>query len=235
VFGDLCSANVDFHDDLVRNIKTIRESQNLFDDLSADPRDHVVAIAAEAEKRLPTPAAIITRPFDYGTVISYSFDPSNWQATRFSDARRFGVWYGALGVETSVYETVFHWHRFLMDSYAAEDRFITSERRLFDVRCDGLLIDLRGREAAFPDLVSRESYGFTNSLGSYLVEQGANGVLVPSARCNGVNGAILKPERLSNVREKMLLTYRCIPARDLCLVERGSDELWLEIKPSTLY
>lgn len=235
MFGDLCSVNVDFHADLIRNIKTIRDSQDLFDDLSSDPHDQAVAIAAEAEERVPTPAAIITRPFDYGTVISFSFDPSTWQATRFSDARRFGVWYGSLEVETTVYETVFHWHRFLMDSYATEDRVITGERRLFDVRCDALLIDLRGRETTFPDLVSRKSYAFAQSLGNFLVDQRANGILVHSARCSGVNGAIFHPERLSNVREKMLLTYRCNPAQDFCNVERATGELWLQIKPSMLY
>jgi hypothetical protein len=235
MFGELCSANIDFHDDLVRNIKTIRESQDLFDDLSGDPRDWVVAIAAEAEERMPTPAAVITRPFDYGTVISYAFDPSTWQATRFSDARRYGVWYGSCEVETTVYETVFRWHRFLVDSYAMEDRVITGERRLFDVRCDALLIDLRGREADFPDLVSRTSYAFTQSLGNFLVEQGANGILVQAARYDGINGAIFQQERLSNVREKMLLTYRCNPVQDFCNVERAASQVWLQIKPSSLY
>jgi len=43
MFGDLCAANTDFHGDLVRNIKTIRESQDLFDDLSSDPRDLAVS------------------------------------------------------------------------------------------------------------------------------------------------------------------------------------------------
>ncbi len=234
-FGELCAANVDFHDDLVRNIKTIRESQDLFDDLARDPRDRAAAIAAEAGERIPTPAAIVTRPFDYGTVIGYSFDPSAWQATRFGDARRYGVWYGSLAAETTVYETVFHWHRFLLDSFATEDRFIVGERRLFDVRCDALLIDARGREAAFPDLVSRAGYAFTHALGGFLVDQGANGILVRSARCDGINGAIFRRERNSNVRERMHLTYRCNPARDLCTVERTPGETWLAIRPSALH
>jgi len=194
-----------------------------------------VAIAAEAEERMPTPAALITRPFDYGTVLTHSFDPSNWQATRYGDARRFGVWYGAAEAETTVYETVYHWHRFLTDSYATEDRSIAGERRLFDVRCDALLIDLRGREAAYPDLVSRASYAFTQSLGNFLVEQGANGLLARSARCDGVNAAIFRRGRLSNVRDRMLLTYRCNPAQDACSVERAPGQVWLSIRPSSLY
>ena len=210
MFGDLCSANADFHADLVRNIKTIRESQDLFDDLSSDPRDRAVAIAAEAEERTPTAAAVVTRPFDYGTVLSHSFDPSIWQATRYSDARRFGVWYGATEVENHRLRDGLPLASVPMDSYAAEDRVIAGERRLFDVRCDALLIDLRGKETAFPDLVNRTSYAFSQSLGNFLVAQGANGILVRSARCQGINGAIFQRERLSNVRDRMFLTYRAI-------------------------
>jgi hypothetical protein len=235
VFDDLLRNNVAFQGDFVRNVKTIRASQQLFDDLSADHMDWAVATAAEADERVPTSAAIVTRPFDYGTAIGFSFDPSTWQATRFSDARRFGVWYGSLDAETTLYETVFHWHRFLMDSYATEDRVIPGERRLFDVRCDALMIDLRGREVEYPDLVSRASYAFTHALGNYLFDQGTNGVLVKSARCDGINGALFRRDRLSNVREKMLLTYRCNPAQDLCDVERAPGEVWIRIRPSTLY
>lgn len=222
---ELCSANVSFQDDFVRNIKAIREPQDSFDDLSSDPRDWAVAVAAEAEDRVATPAAVITRPFDYGTVTSYSFDPSNWQAARFSDGRRYGVWYGSMDIETTVHETVLHWHRFLMDSYAGEDRMITGERSVFDVRCSGLLIDLRGKEIAFPDLVSRTSYAFTQSVGAFLFDQSSNGLIVRSARCDGINGAVLRLERLSNVREKMPLTYRCNPAKDSCHVERTLGEV----------
>ncbi|MCC7487242.1 MAG: RES family NAD+ phosphorylase [Burkholderiales bacterium] len=235
MYGNLCAANADFHGDLVRNIKTNRASQDLFDDLATDPRDRAVAIAAEARERVATSAAVVTRPFDYGTVASYAFDPAHWQATRFSDARRFGVWYGALNTETTVHETVFHWHRFLADSYGAQDRVIVGERRLFDVRCDALLVDLRGREDAYPDLLDRRSYAFTQPLGAWLFDQGANGILVDSARSRGVNGAILRRERLSNVRDRMFLTYRCNPARDSCDVERAPGEIWLRIPPSTLY
>jgi hypothetical protein len=178
---------------------------------------------------------VIDRPFDYGTVISHSFDTAPWQATRFSDGRRFGVWYGSIDAETTVYETVYHWHRFLTDSYAEVDRIVTAERRVFAVRCDALLIDLRGKETAFPDLVSRRDHAFTQAVGAYVHAQGLNGLLARSARCSGVNGAIIRRERLSDVREKMLLTYRCNPREDRCRVERTPGRAWMEVVPSTLY
>jgi RES domain len=232
--ADLFSANVDFHDDLVRNIPGARASQNLFDDLSSDPVDWHVAMAAESAERIPTAAALITRPFDYGSVISYTFDSSHWQTTRFSDGSLYGVWYGSLAVETTVYETAWHWYRFVQDSFAGEDREIVTERRVFDVRCEALLIDLRGKEAAYPDLTSRVSYTFTHRVGLYVHEQDLNGLLVRSARCDGINAAICKPERLSNVRHRIFLTYRLNTVRDTFVAERTPGRKWLTVVPSTL-
>ena len=232
--ADLFAANADFHDDLVRNIPGIRKSQSLFDDLSPDPEDWAIAIAAEGAERIPTAAALISRPFDYGTVISYSFDSAHWQATRYSDGATYGVWYGSLDVETTVYETAWHWYRFVTDSYPAEDREIVTERRVFDVRCDALLIDLRGKETVYPDLVSRESYAFTHQIGRYAYEQGLNGLLAPSARRDGVNAAIFKQERLSNVRDRTFLTYRLNAARDTFVAERTPGRKWIRLAPSSL-
>src|SRR6266436_94795 len=120
--ADLLSANIDFHDDLVRNIPGIRESQNLFDDLSADRVDWEIAIAAESAGRILSAAALITRPFDYGTVISYSFDSSNWQASRFSDASLYGVWYGPRRSCRARIDTNAMRSRFVRDSFGGEDR-----------------------------------------------------------------------------------------------------------------
>ncbi|MBN9460414.1 MAG: RES family NAD+ phosphorylase [Burkholderiales bacterium] len=232
--ADLFAVNVDFHDDLVRNIPGIRASQDLFDDLSADPADWAIAIAAEGSGRLPAAAAAIRRPFDYGTVISYSFDSAHWQATRFSDGSTYGVWYGSLDIETTVYETAWHWYAFLLDSFPDEDREVVTDRRVLDVRCDALLIDLRGREKTYPDLVSRSSYAYTQQVGSYLHEQGLNGLAARSARCDGTNAAIFRPERLSNVRDRAFLTYRVNVARDTFVAQRTPGRKWLEFAPSAL-
>jgi hypothetical protein len=235
VLSELATQQVAFAGDLIRNIPGIRVSQGLFDDLADGAADAETAVAAEALGRIPSAAPGITRPFDYGTVIAYSFDAANWQATRFSDGRRFGVWYGSPELETTVYETVFHAHRFIADSYPGLDRDVVRERRLFAVRCDALLVDLRGRESTHPDLVSRTSYAFTQALGRYLHEQGQNGLLVKAARCDGTNAAVFDAERLSNVRDKLFLTYRINPARDRAVVERDPGIPWLTIAPSTLY
>lgn len=232
--SNLLSANAEFHGDLVRNIPGIRRSQDLYDDLTANPADWAVAVTAEESGRIPTAAALATRPFDYGSVISYSFDASHWQSTRFSDGAHYGVWYGAPEIETTVYETAHHWRRFLLDSYAELDRVIVTDRRVCDVRCDALLIDLRGKHLEFPDLIRRDSYTFTHQVGRIVNGQDLSGLLVKSARCDGINAAIFRSERLSNVREKQFVTYRTNLVRDTFVAERTRGRAWLSFAPSSL-
>jgi hypothetical protein len=234
VYETLIRDVADHHGDLVRNIQTIRVSQDLFDDLG-DERAQKVAIAAEAQSRIPSEAPLITRPFDYGTVITYPFAEFNGHATRFSDGLAYGVWYGSLDLETTIYETVYHRHRFLQDAFPTLDRNIAGERRVFEVRCDAILLDRRGKEKREPRLVDRKSYAFTQPLGAYLQAQGSNGVLVKSARCAGVNAALFRPAVLSQVRDLCHLTYRLDPTQDLAVIERTPGDTWMEIRPSTLY
>jgi RES domain len=231
----LTTKSLHYRDDLIRNIKGIRQSQDLFDDLAADAKDTAVAQAAQSQARAQGDVPLVQRPFDYGTVITYSFDSSHWQATRFSDGRSYGVWYGSLELETTVYETVFHWHRFLTDSFAGEHRLIQGERRVFKVACDALLVDLRGAHRKHPKLVARRSYAYCQSLGRHLVAQGQNGLLVQSAHCAGINAALFNPVRLSDVRDVCFLTYKCNPSIDRVSVERTPARTWLTVVPSTLY
>jgi hypothetical protein len=226
VFEPLLHKVADYRGDLVRNIKGIRVSQDLFDDLAQDATDRDVAIAAESATRMATPAPLITRPFDYGTVITYPFVPQNWHATRYSDGMRYGVWYGALELETTVRETFYHWHRFVTDSFSL-DRELVGERRVFQVRCEAILIDLRN--AKEPRLVERNDYGFTQQLGAYLSQRAQSGLLAPSARGPGTAAAILRAEALSEVRDLCYLRYRMNPLQDVGVVERTPGETWLRI------
>lgn len=224
MFESLVRQVADYRGELLRNIKGIRVSQDLFDDLARDAADREVAITAESATRIPSPAPLITRPFDYGTVITYPFAPHNWQATRYSDGLEYGVWYGALELETTVYETLYHWHRFVTDSFST-DKEIIGERRVFQVRCEAILIDLRA--AAEPRLVDRESYAFTQQLGRYLWKRAQSGLLAPSARGPGTCAAIFRPEALSDVRELCFLTY--LLKGNAATVERSPGEAWLRI------
>lgn len=233
-FAELITRVEDFHGTLFRNIKGIRVSQSLFDDLAESDDQLHTAMTAESASRMASEAPLLTRPFDYGSVVTWPFVPHNWQATRFSDGLHYGVWYGCLDIDTTVYETAYHWHRFVMDSFAAENRVIVGERRVFRTRCEAILIDLRGKADTVPELASRTSYAFTQQLGRYLHDQDQNGVLTPSARCAGVNAAVFRPARLAAPRDECFLSYELNPAQDRLQVRRGRRH-WLALQPSTLY
>jgi RES domain len=234
MYANLLKDVVDFHGDLVRNIKGVRASQQLFDDLSDAPEAQALAVAAESADRIPSETPLITRAFDYGAVVTFPFVNFNGQGTRFSDGLNCGVWYGSLDLETTVHETVYHWHEFIADSFAREDREIVGERRLFHARCDAILIDLRGKERREKRLLDRRDYRYAQQLGRYLKEQNQNGLLLHSARCRGTNAAIFAPGVLSRVRDLSFLTYRMNPTQDLVRVERTPGRKWLEIRPSSL-
>jgi hypothetical protein len=71
-------------------------------------------------------------------------------------------------------------------------------------------------------------------VGLYVHEQGLSGLLARSARCEGTNATIFKPERLSNVRHRTYLTYRLNAVRDTFVAERTPGRKWLAVSPSAL-
>ena len=94
-FADICARTVGFDDDLFRNIAGIRESQDLFDDLTDDPEDLALAADAADMGRRDTPDALLSRPFDHGNGPSavHSIRPTG-RPRATATATRFGVWYG---------------------------------------------------------------------------------------------------------------------------------------------
>ena len=154
--------------------------------------------------------------------------PHNWHATRYSDGLRYGVWYGSLELETTVHETLYHWHRFVTDSFPL-DREIVGERRVFQVRCEAILIDLRSAQASRAWSTGND-YGFTQQLGSYLSQRAQSGLLAPSARWAG-HGRGHPAARSAVRRARPLLPH--LPhepdRRSLATVERTPGEAWLEI------
>ena len=227
----------DVHQDLARNIKSIRVSQDLFDDLSDDPADWETAQRHELATKPHTyesAATIIDRPFeeaDWLNAIEFPF--RNWASSRFCDGS-FGIWYGSDKVETTVYETVHHWrHDFLAD--AGFDKLVSQgiresiigERKVYWVRCDAALLDLRTRAAQYPDLVHPSSYHFTQQIGARLHRERHPGFVTPSARCAGENYGVLNKNVLASPRACCSLSYRLSKAG--VVVEREAGQAWMEL------
>ena len=207
MYAELLTDIVDFDGDLLRNIKGIRISQDLFDDLGDNTVDYSVAHAVESRDIVSTDQSLLSRPFEYGTALTYPFLEANWQRTRFSDGTRHGVWYGSQDLETTIHESAHHWRLFVLASFHGEGADVVAERRVIKAKCCGILVSLLGKEAEWPALVDPDDYTFTNALGGYLKSQGQNGLLTRSARCSGANAAIFKQSVLSDARDHCFLTY----------------------------
>lgn len=108
LFAHTQLANI--HRDVVRNIVSLRESQDLFDDLTDDPAEWLLAQNVEDEVKPPLYASrtpLIDRPFEdaqWFNAIVWPF--KHWQTSRFSDGS-LGVWYGSESDETTVYGSAY--------------------------------------------------------------------------------------------------------------------------------
>lgn len=215
----LFDTTCDFNNDLFRNIVSLRESVDLFSDLTdGNPTLSEIAVAAEIRVKADTPPGLIQRGFHYTTAIGYPFETEPYLVTRYGNGS-FGVWYGSLELATTIRETA---HHMVKEELRIEGNRgpIIRERAVYLIHCRAILVDLRGKETEYPDLVAN-SYSLTHQIGERLHNEGHPGLLAPSARCTGTNIAALTPDILSNPRNHCFLTYRCYPERRTVTVERS--------------
>ena len=201
---------VDYHNDVFRNIRGIRESQHLFDDLSNDPSDWEAANQLDSQTHPAlTHASIIQRAFDYSKndFIDYPFE--HMTASRYSDGS-IPCWYGSETLITSIYETCYHFGQEIQDAYAFfyPEQIIRVDRRVGLVHCEGLAFDLSRKALEYPWLVSPDQYTQCRHIGHRVANEGHPLLIVPSARQNdGVNLVVFNQNNLSNARDYCYLKY----------------------------
>ncbi len=229
-------ALADVHQDVARNIVSLRESQDLFDDLSGDPAEWRLAQQVEDEVK-PAPYVsrqpVIDRPFEdaqWFNAIGWPF--KHTQNSRFSDGA-YGVWYGSESVETTVHESAYHWYRGLLSDAGFEQMAVVAERKVYWVACNAALLDLRPAVAHAPDLLHPSDYALCQAVGARLHREGHPGLLTPSVRRpSGENLAIFNPTVLSNPRHNCQLTYRLQGGQ--IVVEKQPGATWLTLGAAQL-
>jgi hypothetical protein len=221
----------DVYQDVARNIVSLCQSQDLFDDLSDDPAEWLLAQKVEAEVKPPlyrSRAPLIHRPFEeaeWFNAITWPF--RHWQASRFSDGS-YGVWYGSDTVETTVCESAYHWYRGLLGDAGYEREAVVAERKVFSVACSAALLDFRQATAAYPELLHPTDYAFPQTVGSRIHREGHPGLLIQSVRRPaGENVAVFNPAVLANPRLNCQLTYRLEGSR--ITVEKHPGTVWLSL------
>lgn len=230
---NLFNKNAPINHDTFRNIVSLRESVDLFDELSDDPDDWAVAIQAESQTKreiqLPTPA-VIHKGFAYNTAIAYPFLTKPFLHTRFGDGS-YGVWYGSMDLVTTIYETCYHIYNAIISS-EGYPKFAKQERAVFTVHCDGILIDLSDKVADCPDLTSND-YSLCHYIGKKLQKEGQPGILYSSARLTtGQNIAVFNPNILSNPQNNCFLTYIFSMSDKTIRIERvvGKELLTIDVE-----
>jgi len=222
----LYSASRDFRDDFHRNIVSLREAEDLFDDINdGDPVLSSLAQRMDMDLKANIPTGTIQRGFFYSAPLQYPF--TNITASRFSDGT-FGVLYGSLDVATTVYETVHHMVRYHLGIEGLSGEIIR-ERAVYLIHCNAILLDLTARGREYPELLSGD-YTFTQQIGKRVSSEGHPGLLAPSARnAGGINTTIFNPDVLSNDHINCYLLYRMDMRRRVVSVEREQGVTWLEI------
>ena len=226
----------DVHQDVARNIVSLRQSQDLFDDLTDDPAEWLLAQKVEAEVRPPSyrsPTPIIDRPFEDAAWFNAIIWPfRHWQASRFSDGS-YGVWYGSESVETTVFESAYHWYRGLLCDAGYERETVIAERKVYLVACGAALLDFRKATAEHGELLHPSDYAFPQSVGARIHREGHPGLLIQSVRRRaGENMAIFNPGVLSNPRHHCQLTYRLEAGQ--ITVEKRAGAAWITLSVADL-
>jgi len=214
----LFDRNRDFNDSIIRNIVSLRESQDLFDDLVDAQDEHDILIAAEMRIKSHAPPGMIQRGFHYSTAIEYPFKTEPFMASRYGDGS-YPVWYGALDLETTIYETAWHFKNEIL-GIAAVDEAVIRERAVYYVDCKAVLIDISEKGYEYPDLIEND-YGYCQQTGRRVQNEGHPGLLVPSARNRGgINAVIFRETVLDNPVLHCYLSYFFDPNQSEVRIER---------------
>lgn len=223
----------DVQQDVVRNIVSLRQSQDLFDDLTDDPAEWRLAQKVEDEVKPPpyrSGTPVIDRPFEdaaWFNAIAWPF--KHWQSSRFSDGS-YGVWYGSESVETTVHESAFHWYRGLLSDAGYEREAVIAERQVYSVACSAALLDFRKAAGERPDLLHPSDYAFCQAVGARIHREGHPGLITQSVRrLAGENVAIFNPGVLSHPRHNCQLTYRLEGERIVVAKQPGVPWITLDV------
>lgn len=115
------------------------------------------------------------------TPIMAAFTHPNPEGSRFSDGR-YGVFYCAHERDTAIAETRYHTSLFMA---ATDEPAMRLPMRLYTVKAEGSVVDLRLHAKSEPRLMDPDSYGYSQEIGRKLKAEGARGLLYPSARDPG--------------------------------------------------
>jgi len=140
--------------------------------------------------------------------------------TRFSDGT-FPVFYSALAMETAQAEMAYWFGQ----SYAGKPkRNRTAYYQSFRCAFEGSEKDLRSKVADWPGLIHGSDYSLCNRLGAEARDEGIDGLVVPSARHQGVNMPVFFRKAVSGPELEEVVTISYNPDTGQASVNRMPQE-----------
>ena len=213
-----------------RIIRSIYPPIDLFEDI-ADPEDWALLVSAEQKtnpRLMETIGTLDLVPEDRrvgGPGASYLMAPfthtSPDRPSRFSDGQ-LGVLYIADTFETAVEETAHHHAAFMAATNEAPGWTSQFREILMDV--DAPLHDLRGEDHA--PALDPDSYAVSQPLAQSLRAQDSQGIVYPSARCQGTCLAVFFPDLASNPIQARHLDYHWDGTRVDLIRDTSSNQVY---------
>lgn len=151
-------------------------------------------LVVERLARLPQADWVYGRP--NASVVMASFLHAAPGGLRFNGPD-LGAWYAAAALQTAVAEVGHHLRR---EAVATGGAALTRQYRAYTARLAGDYLDIRGQQAARPDVYASDSYAAGQALGECIRAAGGSGLLYDSLRhAGGVNLVAHRPRQVLDV------------------------------------
>ncbi len=170
-------------DPVWRNIYTIQQSQNIFDDLVSPGKEHDLFSLDHATSQIEHALPGSGRVFQYGNVgeTIACFDPQYFAVSRFTPGE-FGVFYGALEETTSIAEIMsMHLRRFETNMNLSKLPVIVDRKMYVCSLAGKRCTDLRPMIERYPELMS-DTYEFCHSVGKVAKKEHLDFLVTKSVR-----------------------------------------------------
>jgi len=186
--------NEPFEGFVFRNIYTIKNSQNLFDELCDTAEEkNILEYWSEKSSFIDHKKPQYHRFAQYSEIENTPFPPTpeilapliDACESRFSDGT-FGIWYSALDEQTTISETLYWTYKWWKkDIEAAKNPYVT-DRKIFQAKIKtAKTYNLTSMAKEFPELMHKNDYTFCRSIGKYAKENSVEALLTLSVRHDG--------------------------------------------------
>ena len=129
-----------------------------------------------------------------------------------------GAWYAAAALPAAIAEVGHHLRR---EAFASVANSLTRQYRTYTAHLDGAYIDIRGRQAARPDVYAAGSYAGGQVFGEAVRASGGSGIVYDSLRYQGgVNAVAYRPQNVLDVTQTDHFELRVEPATSRIEVRR---------------